>query len=51
MKSEMVVEYSPYLVASKNSPLLQKEKPNIKDLESLAEICHGDPFIPALSAQ
>lgn len=50
MKSETIVDFSLCFLASRKNPVFQKEKPVKADLEDLIEICHGDPFIPTLSA-
>lgn len=50
MKSETIVEFTLNFLASRNSPVFQKANPGRGDLEDLIEICHGDPFIPTLSA-
>lgn len=50
MKSETIAEIGLSLIVSKESPLCGISSPSKADLRDLIEICHGDPFIPTLSA-
>lgn len=50
LKYENVVDYSPKLVVSKQSPMCGKGIITVDELEGYMEICHGDPFVPSLPA-
>lgn len=48
LKHELVFSFSHKLLISKNSPIAAKETFDEKDLESLVEIAHGDPYVPSV---
>jgi DNA-binding transcriptional LysR family regulator len=50
MKGETIADFKMDLLASVESPIFRKKNFEKKDLDELIEICHGDPFIPTLSA-
>lgn len=42
--------YAYHLIMSKNNPLVNKDHIELKDLDGLIEISHGDPTVPSLPA-
>ncbi len=45
---ELVAEFSPVMIMSKNHPLAQKDEICDDDLISYTEIAHPDPFVPSI---
>ncbi len=48
ISSETITDYSYVILMSKDSPLAQKEKIELRDLADFIEITHADPYVPNL---
>lgn len=46
---ELATDFTYVLIASDQSPIANKGEIYYSDLAPLIEICHGDPFVPAMS--
>lgn len=49
LHSEIITDFTYYLIMSENSPLVQKERITFADLKEYVEIAHADPYVPSLS--
>lgn len=49
MHSEIITDFTYYLIMNQNSPLVQKEIITFADLKEYIEIAHADPYVPSLS--
>lgn len=49
LHSEIITDFTYYLIMNQNSPLVQKERITFADLKEYIEIAHADPYVPSLS--
>ena len=49
LHSEIITDFTYYLIMNQNSPLVQKEIITFADLKEYIEIAHADPYVPSLS--
>ena len=49
LHSEIITDFTYYLIMNQNSPLVQKEIITFADLKEYVEIAHADPYVPSLS--
>ena len=49
LHSEIITDFTYYLIMNQNSPLVQKEIITFADLKEYREIAHADPYVPSRS--
>lgn len=49
LHSEIITDFTYYLIMNQSSPLVQKEIITFADLKEYIEIAHADPYVPSLS--